>query len=175
MGAAPGGIGRPGGEGTGRLMNETVVTVVGNAATDVICREGAAGGPVARFRLAAASRHWDRVREVWVDGPTSFYTVWARRSLAANLAESVRTGEPLVVRGRLRIRDEEYQGQRRTSADIDATAVGHDLSRGTTVFRRVSPAKPGLTSRPPAGSGRVAEDGAREQQQLIGAEGTLEN
>lgn len=130
-------------------MNDTVVTVVGNAATDVVCKESASGGPVARFRLAAAGRHWDRARETWVTGPTSFYTVWARRSLAVNLAESVRTGEPLVVRGRLRVREEEYQGQRRTSADIDATAVGHDLSRGTSVFRRVSRAEPGLTGRVP--------------------------
>lgn len=145
-------------------MNETVVTVVGNAATEVVCREGAAGGPVARFRLAAASRHWDRGREMWVDGPTSFYTVWARRALAVNLAESVRTGEPLVVRGRLRVRDEEYQGRHRTSADIDATAVGHDLSRGTTVFRRVSPAKPGLTGRTPVGAGAGAAGNLRKPQ-----------
>lgn len=154
-------------------MNETVVTVVGNAATDVVCRESAAGGPVARFRLAAAGRHWDRSRETWVDGPTSFYTVWARRALAVNLAESVRTGEPLVVRGRLRIRDEEYQGQRRTSADIDATAVGHDLSRGTAVFRRVSPAKRGLTARPPEDPGPFAADGAPERDQLGAEAGVL--
>lgn len=141
-------------------MNETVVTVVGNAATDVVCREGAEGRQVARFRLAVPSRHWDRAGAMWVDGPTSFYTVWARRSLATNVAESVRTGEPLVVRGRLRIREEEYRGERRTSADIEATAVGHDLSRGTSVFRRVSAASPGLTSSAgdtAAGRGRSGE------------------
>lgn len=146
-------------------MNETVVTVVGNAATDVVCREGAEGRPVARFRLAVPSRHWDRAGAMWVDGPTSFYTVWARRSLAANVAESVRTGEPLMVRGRLRIREEEFRGERRTSADIEATAIGHDLSRGTSVFRRVSAASPGLTgSAGDAATGHWQSGGSASRQ-----------
>ncbi|MEW1892424.1 single-stranded DNA-binding protein [Streptomyces sp. NPDC085659] len=127
-------------------MNETLVTLVGNAATAVEFRETASGG-MARFRFAVTPRRWDRAKEAWADGHTSFYTVWAWRTLAANLTGSVAVGEPLVVHGRLKVREEELEGQRRTFVDIEAVAVGHDLTRGTAAFRRVVRGEPGLTSR----------------------------
>ncbi|MEU0990458.1 single-stranded DNA-binding protein [Streptomyces sp. NPDC005953] len=117
-------------------MNDTLVTVVGNAATQVEYRETAAGGGMARFRIAVTPRRWDKQSAAWIDGRTGFYTVFAWRSLAINLAGSVSVGEPLVVHGRLRVREEERDGQRRTSVDIEALAVGHDLTRGTAAFRR---------------------------------------
>ncbi|GGU56084.1 single-stranded DNA-binding protein 1 [Streptomyces albospinus] len=122
-------------------MNDTMVTLVGNAATAVEHRETAAGVPVARFRMAATSRRWDKARECWTDGETSFYTVRSWRALADNVAASVAVGEPLVVQGRLRLREGEQPpekgGQRWFAAEIDAIAIGHDLSRGTAAFRRV--------------------------------------
>ncbi|MFF2506107.1 single-stranded DNA-binding protein [Streptomyces sp. NPDC058067] len=116
-------------------MSETTVTVVGNVATTPVYRE-LPKGPVARFRLAATSRHFDRVRNEWVDGHTNFFTVWAWGALGTNVQGSLSIGEPVLVQGRLRVRDEERGGQHWTSADIQASAVGHDLSRGTTAFRR---------------------------------------
>lgn len=127
-------------------MNETLVTLVGNAATGVEFRETASGG-MARFRFAVTPRRWDRGKQLWADGHTSFYTVWAWRALASNLTGSISVGEPLVVHGRLKVREEERDGQRRTFVDIEATAVGHDLTRGTSAFRRVARAEPGLVSR----------------------------
>ncbi|MEU0299269.1 single-stranded DNA-binding protein [Streptomyces sp. NPDC006175] len=126
-------------------MNETLVTLVGNAATAVDFRDTATG-PTARFRLAVTPRRWDREQQAWTDGRTSFYTVWARRTLAVNLSGSVSVGEPLVVHGRLKVREEEREGAWKTSVDIDAVAVGHDLTRGTAAFRRVVRADPSLTS-----------------------------
>ncbi|MER7758281.1 single-stranded DNA-binding protein [Streptomyces sp. NPDC097619] len=126
-------------------MNETVVTLVGWAATQVDYRE-TESGPAARFRLAVRSRYWNRRQEAWADGPTSFYTVWANRALAANLAGSVSVGEPLVVHGRLRVREvEKGEGRRFVSADVEAVTVGHDLARGTAAFRRVMNADTTLT------------------------------
>ncbi|MFI0778276.1 single-stranded DNA-binding protein [Streptomyces sp. NPDC021212] len=139
-------------------MNETWTTVVGNAATRPDFWETAAGVAVARFRLAATVRRWDRKSEGWQDAYTSFYTVWTWRTLAANVAASVTLGEPLLVHGTLRVREREKEregekarqgagegesGPRRwITAEIDAVAVGHDLTRGTSAFRRVSQAKP---------------------------------
>lgn len=133
-------------------MNETLVTVVGNAATGVEFRETATG-PMARFRFAVTPRRWDRGKQHWADGHTSFYTVWAWRTLASNLAGSVSVGEPLLVHGRLKVREEERDGQRRTFVDIEAVAVGHDLTRGTAAFRRVVRAEPSLTAGPARGGG----------------------
>ncbi|MFE4308444.1 single-stranded DNA-binding protein [Streptomyces sp. NPDC056891] len=118
-------------------MNDTTVTLVGNVATAVEYRDTATGG-VARFRFAVTARRWDREKGLWSDGPTSFYTVSAWRSLGANLAASVSVGEPLVVHGRLRVREDERDGQRKTFVDVAALAVGHDLSRGTAAFRRAA-------------------------------------
>ena len=118
-------------------MSETTVTVVGNVATTPVYRE-LPRGPVARFRLAATARHFDRVRNEWVDGHTNFFTVWAWGALGTNVQGSLSIGEPVLVQGRLRVRDEERGGQHWTSADIQASAVGHDLSRGTTAFRRTN-------------------------------------
>ncbi|MDT3400235.1 single-stranded DNA-binding protein [Streptomyces sp. B1866] len=135
-------------------MNETWVTVVGNVATAPDFRETTTGVPVVRFRLATAARRWDREREAWTDGPTSFYTVWARRALAANVAASVALGEPLLVHGTLKVREQQRHsgekgereapgdGGRWATADIEAVAVGHDMARGTSAFRRVAQARP---------------------------------
>ncbi|MGW9175733.1 single-stranded DNA-binding protein [Streptomyces decoyicus] len=119
-----------------------MVTLVGNAATAVEHRQTTAGVTVARFRLAATSRRWDKAQERWTDGGTSFYTVRSWRALADNVAASVAVGEPLVVQGRLRLREGEQPpergGQRWFSAEVDAVAIGHDLARGTSAFRRVT-------------------------------------
>lgn len=116
-------------------MNETMVCVVGNVATQPVCRELSTGSS-ARFRLAVTSRYWDREKSEWADGHTNFFTVWARRTLAANVASSVALGDPVVVQGRLKVRTEQREGQSWVSADVDAIAIGHDLSRGTSAFRR---------------------------------------
>ncbi|MGW3492371.1 single-stranded DNA-binding protein [Streptomyces sp. NPDC001020] len=130
-------------------MNETMVCVVGNVATQPVYRESPTG-PTARFRLAVTARYLDREKNVWTDGHTNFFTVWVRRSLATNVAASVAVGDPLVVQGRLKVRTEQRDGQGWLSADLDAVAIGHDLSRGTSAFRRSvrTEAHPGASPQP---------------------------
>jgi single-strand DNA-binding protein len=124
-------------------MNETMVCAVGNVATQPVYRELASGAS-ARFRLAVTSRYWDREKNTWTDGHTNFFTVWANRQLATNAGASLSVGDPVVVHGRLKVRTESRDSQNWTSADIDAVAIGHDLSRGTSAFRR--------STRPEAGA-----------------------
>jgi single-strand DNA-binding protein len=117
-------------------MNEAQVTVVGRIATAVDFRRAASGVPVARFRLASAVRRFDRRTGGWADAFTSFYTVLAWRALASNVASSVTVGEPVVVTGQLRIKENERGGHRYVSAEVLASSIGHDLSRGTSAFVR---------------------------------------
>ncbi|MFE0177815.1 single-stranded DNA-binding protein [Streptomyces sp. NPDC059002] len=138
-------------------MSETMVTVVGNVATTPVYRE-LPTGPVARFRLAVTTRKYDRVQDTWSDGHTNFFTVWAWRALGTNVQGSVSVGEPVIVQGRLKVRDEERGGQHWTSADIEALAIGHDLSRGTAAFRRVFKANPALTEPTAERGGQRAEE-----------------
>jgi single-strand DNA-binding protein len=95
-----------------------------------------------RFRLAVTARRFDTERGGWADAHTSFYTVWAWRALAANVAASVTIGEPLVVHGRLRVRAYERDEKQYTDVTIDAVSVGHDLTLGTSAFHRVVKARP---------------------------------
>ncbi|MGI5468817.1 single-stranded DNA-binding protein [Streptomyces sp. CA-132043] len=123
-------------------MTDTMVTLTGNAATAVEHRYTKDGAAAARFRMACTPRRFDREQGRWTDGPTSFYTVRAWRTLADNLAASVAVGEPLLVRGRLTMREGEHPpergGGRWFAAEVDAVAIGHDLTRGTAAFRRVA-------------------------------------
>jgi single-strand DNA-binding protein len=134
-------------------MNETLVTVVGNVATEPETHVTATGVSMTRFRLATTARRWDAERGAWADGSTSFFTVRAWRNLAGNVKESVGLGEPLLVQGRLRVREEEKEGRRYLSAEIEAVAVGHDLARGVARFARgtAAPAgRPGQRAEPAA-------------------------
>ena len=139
-------------------MNDTTICAVGNVATQPMYRDLAAG-PSARFRLAVTSRYWDREKNAWTDGHTNFFTVWANRQLATNVAASLSVGDPVVVQGRLKVRTEVREGQPSwSSADIDAVSIGHDLARGTSAFRRAnkqetaaSPPRPEPNWETPAG------------------------
>jgi single-strand DNA-binding protein len=153
-------------------MNETTVCVVGNVATQPVYRESPTG-PTARFRLAVTARYLDREKNAWTDGHTNFFTVWTRRSLATNVAASVAVGDPLVVQGRLKVRTEQREGQGWLSADLDAVAIGHDLSRGTSAFRRSSrpeaqsgtspQPEPNWETEPPGRPGEPDQSGAAAQ------------
>ncbi|NUS27020.1 MAG: single-stranded DNA-binding protein [Streptomyces sp.] len=140
-------------------MNETIVCVVGNVATQPVYRELAAG-PSARFRLAVTQRYWDREKSTWTDGHTNFFTVWANRQLATNAAASLNVGDPVVVQGRLKVRSDVREGQNWTSADIDAVAIGHDLARGTAMFRRAQKPEAGVVGATdaPGGAGQAEPD-----------------
>lgn len=138
-------------------MHEAHVTVVGNVATQVVFKESSSGVPVARFRLASTVRRFDQQRGGWADAYTSFYTVWSWRSLASNVASSLTVGEPVIVTGQVRIRSGDEGESKFFSADLMATTIGHDLTRGTSVFARVSAARPGLVPTPAvAGDGQPA-------------------
>ncbi|MET7317818.1 hypothetical protein ABZX83_21075, partial [Streptomyces thermoviolaceus] len=54
-------------------------------------------------------------------------------------------GDPVLVQGRLKVRTEVRDGTPRTWADIDAVAIGHDLTRGTAAFRRTGRPEPVTT------------------------------
>ncbi|MEQ4205628.1 single-stranded DNA-binding protein [Actinopolymorpha sp. B17G11] len=118
-------------------MNETMISIAGNVATEIRFLRSDRGTPLASFRLASTSRRFDRSQGGWVDGRTTYVTVVCWRALAENVAASLRKGEPVVATGRLRVEPwERDDGRSGTSVEIEAQVVGHDLSRGTSAFRR---------------------------------------
>jgi single-strand DNA-binding protein len=95
---------------------------------------------ITSFRLACRQRRFDRVQNSWMDADTNWYTVSSFRQLARNVERSVRKGEHVLVTGRLRIRDWENQDRAGTSVEVEADAIGHDLTWGTTALVRNVPA-----------------------------------
>jgi single stranded DNA-binding protein len=118
-------------------VNETQVTMLGNAVEDPVLRFGKSGQPFVTFRLASTVRRRDPATGLFVDAGTNFVTVLAFRQLARNVAESVRKGQPVVVSGRLRVNQWSSGERTGTSVEIDAATVGHDLTRGVGRFTKV--------------------------------------
>lgn len=115
-----------------QAMFETTVTVVGNAISQPAVREVANGARVASFRVVTRARRFDKARDQWVDGDPFFATVHCWRRLAEGVSSVVNKNDPVVVTGRLRTREYEVDGRRRSSTEIDANAVGLDLARTAT-------------------------------------------
>jgi single-strand DNA-binding protein len=129
-------------------MNETYVTLRGWLGGDVRHRQ-AGDTSVADFRLGVTPRYFDAKSSQWVDSPTQWFTVKAWRQLADNCRDSLRRADPVVVHGRLGQSTWVKDGVERTSLEVTAVSVGHDLSLGTSQFRRALPRRE-ETSTPPA-------------------------
>ncbi|GAB2516839.1 single-stranded DNA-binding protein [Paramicrobacterium agarici] len=96
----------------------------------------AAGTPVCNFRLASSLRRYDKQSGKWTEYGTNWYSVGAYRYLGKNVAASVNKGDRVVVTGRVRLREWSNQTASGMTVDIDATSVGHDLTWGTTTYRK---------------------------------------
>ena len=100
-------------------------------------------------------------------------TVLCWRTLADNVAMCLRKGEPVLVRGRLRVREYEGKdGSRGTETEIDASSIGHDLNRGVAHFSRTRRA-PGETAAESAEAQAAAQSQDGEEQDPPAAGGRL--
>jgi single-strand DNA-binding protein len=118
-------------------MNDIITTVVGNAVTDVSLRTTTSGASVASFRLASNSRRFDKTSKSWVEQEPSYLSITAWSQLAENVALSVHKGQPIVVTGKLKVRQWQDGEKSGTAVEIDAQSIGHDLNRGTSDFTKV--------------------------------------
>lgn len=117
-------------------MNDTIVTVQGWLGSNPMLRE-AAGVPVANFRVACTPRRFHRQSGQWVDGPTQWYGVSAWRQLADHCSRSLKRGDPVLLQGRLNQRTYvNKENVQVTALEIDLITVGHDLSRGVSLFQK---------------------------------------
>ncbi|AGL14931.1 single-stranded DNA-binding protein [Actinoplanes sp. N902-109] len=119
-------------------MFDTNIVVIGNVLSPPEWRRTSNNNAlVANFRIASTARRQDRETGQWVDGHHLRVRVNCWRRLAEGVASSVTVGDPVVVTGRLYTRDwTDAAGNLRTSYEMEAVAVGHDLSRGRAKFFR---------------------------------------
>ncbi len=112
-----------------------LVTIRGNVGKTPSTNTLPSGTPVTNFSVATTPRWYDYNQGMWREGTTSWYQVRTYRSLAENCGRCLYQGQPVIVTGRLNIREwTDKEGRPRVSAEIDATAVGHDLNMGPSSY-----------------------------------------
>jgi single-strand DNA-binding protein len=131
-------------------MNESYVTLQGWVGGEVDLRD-VGDTQCASFRVGSTPRYLRNGS--WVDGQTSWFTVNCWRALGRNVKESLRRGDAVVIRGRVRV--DRWEREDKSSSEsviVDATFVGHDLNRGTSSFvKTVHPARDPMVQAGPAG------------------------
>jgi single-strand DNA-binding protein len=128
------------------MANEAYVSLIGFVATQP--KKGLTkGGSVSlSMRVGWTPRALDRATGVWSDLPSSFVSVQCYRKVAEHAAVCLRRGDPVVLRGTLRVREYTDQaGQRRSSVEVQADSIGHDMSRGISNYSKL-PARAELTA-----------------------------
>jgi single-strand DNA-binding protein len=111
--------------------------IVGFVAREPNLRQINGGAWVANVRVGATTRYLERATGEWRESDTSYFTVICWRRLAHHVDMSLRKGDPVLVRGRIRTRGfTDKQGRLRTEIEIVADHIGHDLSRGTARYMR---------------------------------------
>jgi single-strand DNA-binding protein len=140
------------------------LTIVGRVATDPTQGQTKGGVPVTNFRLASTHRRFDEATQTWTDSGTNWFSVAAFRQLGEHAKASLRTGDSVIVTGRLRIRDWESNDRHGTSVDIEADAIGHDLRWGTTAYRPQTRSTTPRVESPESGSAEAGEQGTAAER-----------
>jgi|GEM_PF-510466 len=117
-------------------MNDIYVTLTGNVAAPPRQHTFPDGSRVTSLKIASTSRYYDRENQQWRNGETTYFGVRCFRGLADNVAQSVQLGQPVVVQGRLRIREFTHEGERRFMPEVEANSLGHDLRWGLGSFTK---------------------------------------
>lgn len=118
-------------------IGETLVTVIGNVASDLSRRAVGGGDEMVSFWLRSNERRFDRDTERWCDGRSLAVRVTCWRRLAGTVGASLAKGDPVIVNGRLHTSHYEVDGQRRSVPELEALAIGPNLSWCTVSVRRL--------------------------------------
>ncbi|MFB9309538.1 single-strand DNA-binding protein [Agromyces hippuratus] len=147
-----------------------IITVTGVVGTDPKHHVTSGGLAITTFRLASTRRVFDRAKATWEDGETNWYTVSAFRQLAMNASLSIRKGERLIIRGRLRLRAWETGERSGTAVEIEADSIGHDLAWCVTSYAKVRSTRPADAAAAASSHGESGDAVAGYDATAIGAD-----
>jgi len=134
------------------MNNQAAFCVNGYVATPPSADFTRNGTPTLRMRIGWTPRRIDKKTGDWTDDETSFATVRCYSTIARNAAACLHKGDPILLKGTIKIREYVNQaGVRGHVVEITADSIGHDLSRGVSLFTKV-----------PANLGQTALDRLRE-------------
>src|SRR5215469_16369061 len=120
------------------MANEAHISLIGFVATQPKKGLTKSGSLSLSMRVGWTPRTLDRATGEWSDQPSSFVTVQCYRKVAEHASVCLRRGDPVVVRGTLRIREYlDQNGQRRIAVEVQADSIGHDMSRGISTYSKL--------------------------------------
>ena len=119
-------------------MNEITVCLTAWVATEPTMTVGPSGVRMTSFRIATTSRYFDQQDDCWKDGRTEWFVARAYRAAALSVKDSIKKGEPIIIKGYFRTSEWEADSGPRTDLVLDIIAIGHDLTRGSAQFSRNS-------------------------------------
>lgn len=123
------------------MAGETVITVVGNLTAEPEMRATPSGQMVTNFSVASTPRVMDRQSGEWKDGEPLFLRCNAWRDLAEHVAETLTKGMRVIAQGRLKQRNYEKDGQKRTVYELEVDEIGPSLRYATAKVEKM--ARPG--------------------------------
>jgi single-strand DNA-binding protein len=93
--------------------------------------------PLTEIRVGCTPRRLNRETGEWQEQPTSYFKVRCWRRLAINTASSLHKGDQVVIRGHFYMSNWVDNQQRpRSTLEIEADTIGHDLAYGWSHFLR---------------------------------------
>lgn len=120
-------------------MQDTTITVVGNAVDDAELRWTPSGVAVANLRIASTPRKFNRQTNEYEDGEALFLGVTCWKSHAENVAATVTRGMRLIVTGHLVQRQyEKRDGTKGSSYEIAEAEVAVSLRSATAQVTKTS-------------------------------------
>lgn len=118
----------------------TTITICGNTTSPAELRFTPSGKAVTSFNVAVNDRRFDKAKNEWVDGDTTFYPCSAWGAMAENVAESLADkGVRVVVTGRIKSRTyQNKDGQDVTRFEVEVDEVGPSLKYATAKVTRAA-------------------------------------
>lgn len=120
------------------MANEALISLTGFVATQPKKGQTKGGTQTVSMRVGWTPRAVDKTTGEWTDQASSFLTVECYGKLAEHAGLCLRRGDPIVVRGNMRIREYvDQNGQRRSAVEVDANSIGHDMWRGISTLSKL--------------------------------------
>lgn len=118
-------------------MSLPKLTAAGNLTADPELRYTQSGLAVANFTLACNQRRQNRDTGEWEEGIVTFVRCTAWRSLAENVANTLRKGDGAIAVGELEQSEyETREGEKRTAYGLAASDVAASMRYATAVVTR---------------------------------------
>lgn len=112
------------------MSNDTNLTIVGYLTADPELKNTSTGLAVVNITIASTPSKYDKNTSSWVDGQTLFMRATAWRTMAEQIAASMKKGDKVIALGRLIAESyKDKDGNDRTTTRLDLESIGLDLSR----------------------------------------------